>query len=140
MNKTVKMIIETLILLILFTLALSGCSNPVQINNNLGNNNQSVNKDSIGPEFPEIIVWQTFRDPGNLFETEYRVVQMNEGFFNTYDSITVEPRDTLYCLGFEIEWNTQKYIYTLNKINYMGNGWKDVNLRCSRKYEIFRTN
>jgi len=140
MNKTVKLLVETLILLLLFTLALSGCSNLVQVNDYSASKNQLISKDSIDPSLAEITVWQVFKDPSDPYFLVYRAVQRNEGNFSTCDSITAEAKDTLYSLGFEIEWNTHRHIYTLNKVNYRNSGWISLDLQCSRKYEIKLTN
>lgn len=138
MNKTSQFPCKTVFLLIL-VLFITSCSNPVKVNTYSDSNQNIFSKDSIDPKLPEIIVWQIFRDPENIYESEYRAVQMDEGYFITYDSITIEPRDTLYNIGFEIEWNTHKHIYTLNKINYSGTGWTALDLKCSRKYNLIRS-
>jgi hypothetical protein len=140
MNKTVKMLLETFILLLLFTLALSACSNPVQVYDNSVAKNQVISKDSVDPRLAEITVWQMFRDPTDPYDMVYRAVQRDEGFFSTYDSIAVEAKGTLYSIGFEIEWNTHRHIYSLNKVNYRGSGWISLDLQCSKKYEITRVN
>ena len=138
MNKIVSVLDKSLFLLIL-TLLISGCSNPVQVNES-PYQNQGINKDSIDPRLAEITVWQYFIDPCDPANLVYRAIQRNEGNFSTCDSITVEAKDTLYSLGFEIEWNTSKHIYSLNKLNYRGSGWTSLDLQCSRKYTLKRVN
>lgn len=140
MNKMVKVLIETFILLLLFTLALSGCSNPVQVNDNLNGKNQLVYKDSIDPKIAEITVWQIFIDPNDPSEMVYRAVQRDEGTFSTADSIIIESKGTLCNIGFEIEWNAHRHIYSLNQQNYRNSGWTSLDLKCSRKYTITRSN
>ena len=138
--KKIELLLNGIMLLLAFSFLFTGCSNPTQIPDNFSDKTHIVNQDSISSKLPEIIVWQKFRDPDNTFETIYRTVQMDEGYFGTYDSITIEPRDTLYSLGFEVEWNTHNHIYKLDNMIFSGIGWKAVDLQCSRKYLISRVN
>ena len=133
-------ILDKSLFLLILTFLISGCSNPLQVNDNPVDKNQLISQDSINPKLAEITVWQYFIDPCDPANLVYRAIQRNEGNFSTCDSITLEAKDTLYSVGFEIEWNTSKHTYSLNKLNYRGSGWTTLDLQCSRKYTLIRVN
>ncbi len=137
-----RKILAGILFLSIIAFLISSCGNPVEVNQTVKSNRQIISKDTnINIERAEIIVWQIFRSTNINFPEVYINAQTNEGFFETFDSVTVlNPRDTLYFLNFEIEWNSPAHVYSLNNVLYTKNGWTTLDLACGRKYEILRLN